>query len=160
VTTRDEKRKAAVHGYQERIAAEQNRKAEATAALEEQQQRMRQAQDIWMTKAIHTIRTGVQASRDAFARLGSRYVVGNGDDSSPYSIAYRIVPSGRPTETVASFSFIYSDGYVNPETSAQGCDKFPGSMLVGEVTQDWVEDVADSAMEAVLNGQRMRVEEE
>jgi hypothetical protein len=41
-----------------------------------------------------------------------------------------------------------------PETTPQGCDKFPGPMPVGDVTQDWVEDVADCVMTAVQEASR------
>jgi hypothetical protein len=160
VTTRDERRKAAVHGYEERAAAEQKRKANVAATLEQKQQQMRQAENVWMTKAVPTIRAGVQASGEAFARLGSRYVIGGANDTSPYSIAYRVSPSGRPTQTEVTFIFAFAEGYVSPDTSARGCDKFPGSVPVDNVTQDWVEDVADSVMDAVLGGQRMRVEDD
>jgi hypothetical protein len=160
VTTRDEKRKAAVLGHQERITAEQRRKADAAAALEAQKQTMRQAQDVWMAKAVPTIRAGVHASGEAFARLRSNYVIGGADDTSPFSTAYKVVPSGRPAQIEASFTFAFREGYVHPETTARGCEKFPGPVLVGDVTQDWVEDVADSVMTAVLNGQRMIVEDD
>ena len=49
---------------------------------------------------------------------------------------------------------------MHPDTTAQGCEKFPGPVLVSEITQDWVEDVADSVMTAVLGGQRMRIPED
>jgi hypothetical protein len=157
VTTRDEKRRAAVRDHEERNAAEQKLKADAAANQQAHERQMRQAQETWMTKATHTIRAGVQASNEAFARLGSRYVIGSADDSSPYSIAYKVVPSGRPMHIEASFSFILGGDTVCPETTAQGCDKFPSPVAVGDVTKDWVEDVADSVMDAALRGQRMRI---
>jgi hypothetical protein len=49
---------------------------------------------------------------------------------------------------------------VHPETSALGCEKFPGYVPVGAVTQDWVEDVADSVVDAVLRGQKMGIIED
>jgi hypothetical protein len=157
VTTRDEKRRAAVRDHERRNAVERKLKADAAASQQAHERQMRLAQETWMTRATPTIRAGVHASNEAFAHLGSKFVIGGANDTSPYSIAYKVVPSGRPTHIEASFSFILGGDTVCPETTAQGCDKFPGPVAVGDVTQDWVEDVADSVMDAVLRGQRMRI---
>jgi hypothetical protein len=157
VTTRDEKRRAAVRNHEERIAAEEKRKADVEAARQGQEQKLRQAEQNWLTNASQTIRAGVLASSNGFAHQGCNYVIGGPDNTTPFSLGYRIVPSGRPTRTEAEFSFALRDGSVCPATTARGCEDFPSPVPVGDVTQDWVEDVADSVMTALLGGQRIRI---
>jgi hypothetical protein len=105
VTTRDEKRRAAVREHEERIVAADKRKADAEAARLQEEQKIRRDRETWMTKAVHTIRAGVQASGEGFARQGCIYVAAPGYDTSPDSVPFRIVPSGRPAEIATEFSF-------------------------------------------------------
>jgi hypothetical protein len=157
VATRDEKRDAVIRTHQNRMDAERKRKADAAAGQEERAKKLREDRQVWAANAIPTIGAGAGASADAFARRGSPYVILSGPDVSPDSVTYKVCPSGRPSHIEASFTFELRDGYVYPESTARGCDKFPGAVLVGDVTRDWVEDVADSVMTAVLGGHQMSI---
>jgi hypothetical protein len=157
VTTRDERRDAAVLAHQNRNDAERKRKAELAASHEERAKKVREDRQVWTADAIPKIGAGAVAAAGAFARRGSTYVILPAPDVSPDSVTYKVCPSGKPSHIEASFTLELRDGHVYPHTTARGCDKFPDAVLVSEVTQDWVEDVADSVMTAVLGGQRMSI---
>jgi hypothetical protein len=49
------------------------------------------------------------------------------------------------------------DGTVRPSTTARGCDPFPASVRLADVTSEWAEQVTDIVMIAVLRGQQIPI---
>jgi hypothetical protein len=152
-------RDAAIQRHNERAArqqqatAEQERQREAAAVRDERNAAT------WPT-AFNAISLGVTNANNYFAQRDTPYVISQYPNTAvPYSASYEIKPSGK-LDRAALFTFAMDDdGLVQITTDAYGVADLPHAVPVADATASWAQKAADQVMIAVLDGQRMRIED-
>jgi hypothetical protein len=153
-----DRRGAAVKAFHNRQALEQRRASNQVQQRKDQAQRWRQSFHVWrMTTAPMIGRTVNEVGND-YVREGSPFLFRPAPQAvTEHAVLFEIRSSGG-LNSIAYLKFAMdADGRVVASTNALGVKHLPSSAPLNEVTDHWVQQVADDAMIAALEGNRMSI---
>jgi hypothetical protein len=151
-------RGAAVKAFHDRQALEQRRASNQVQLRQDQAQRWRQSFDVWRMTTAPMIGRAVNEVGNDYAREGSPFLFRPVPQAATeYAVLFKIRRSGE-LNSIAYLKFTMdADGRVVASTNALGVKHLPSSAPLNEVTDHWVQQVADDAMIAVLEGNWMDI---